>query len=71
MGVATRYNPDSKSCISNRSSKRVKATNMPFLIEKSEKSSFYEKIVKLILLKRKLPSITERKTPCPLPFEPQ
>jgi hypothetical protein len=27
--------------------------------------------VKLILLKRKLPSITERKTPCPLPFEPQ
>jgi hypothetical protein len=49
----------------NWSNKRVKPIKMPFLIGKSEKSSFYEKIVKLIILKRsilKLPSInTERK----------
>jgi hypothetical protein len=49
----------------NWSNKRVKPIKMPFLIGKSEKSSFYEKIVKLIILKRsilKLPSInTDRK----------
>jgi hypothetical protein len=35
----------------NWSNKRVKPIKMPFLIGKSEKSSFYEKIVKLIILK--------------------